>query len=334
MITTVDLFSGVGGIRLGFERACRKAGVEHHCVFSSDIKKNACKVYGEQFGNSPDSFCDITQVDENSIPDFDVLFGGFPCQAFSSAGLGKGFEDIRGTLFFDVARIIKAKRPTAFLLENVRGLLSHNGRRTIKTIVSTLSDFGYSVYYKLLNSKDFGVPQNRPRVYIVGFDNNVTGGGFEFPTGTDSGKRLVDILEPSPVDEVYYLSKSYWETLLRHKRNHQAKGHGFGYEVKTPNDIASTLMAGGMGKERNLIKDQSSRPLPEKANTERIRVMTPVEWERLQGFDDGWTASVPRTARMNLLGNSVTVNVIEAISENIIKELLNKKVPVGNSIFD
>jgi DNA (cytosine-5)-methyltransferase 1 len=333
ILKTVDLFSGIGGIRLGFERACAKADIEHQCVFASDVKKSACKVYRDRFGNSPDPFCDITKVDAKDVPDFDVLLAGFPCQAFSMAGAGLGFEEARGTLFFDLARIVKEKHPTAFLLENVGGLFHHDNQKTIKVIVSVLSGLGYMVECAILNSKNFGVPQNRPRVYIVGFEKDLAGGSFSFPKGRDSSKRLIDILEPSPVDEKYYMSKSYWKTLVeRHNRNH-AKGSGFGYQIKSPMDVASTLMSGGMGTERNLIKDESNSILPDWANTDRIRVMTPIEWERLQGFDDDWTKAVLRTARMDLLGNSVTVNVIEAISQKIIKELVDRIPACENSIF-
>lgn len=332
-IKTIDLFSGIGGMRLGFERACKSLGIDHFCVFSSDIKKTACEVYRYRFGDIPDPFCDITKVDENLIPDFDVLLGGFPCQAFSKAGSELGFQDTRGTLFFDVARIIKAKRPTAFLLENVSGLLNHDHRKTIKVILNVLDQLGYHVYFKVLNSKDFGVPQKRPRIYIVGFDKRVAGRNFSFPEIRKNKTKLVDILESEP-DDVFFITQTYWEWLLKHKQHHQDLGHGFGYSIQSPFGLASTLVAGGMGMEGNLIKDTTDRILPINTNSERIRVMTPIEWERLQGFEDNWTDIVSRTARMSLLGNSVTVNVIEAISCKIIKELTNKEVPVQDSIFD
>jgi len=333
IIKTIDLFSGIGGMRLGFEKACQKLKMEHSCVFASDIKKTACEVYRHHFGNSPDPFCDITTVDENSIPDFDVLLGGFPCQAFSKAGNELGFQDTRGTLFFDIARIIAKKKPTAFLLENVSGLLSHDHRRTMKVIINVLDQLDYKVYYKVLNSKDFGVPQKRPRIYMVGFDRKVAGRNFSFPERKKGHQVVGDILESEP-DDIFYITQKYWEWLLKHKQHHQELGHGFGYSIKNPFELASTLMAGGMGMESNLIKDSTDRILPQDTNTERIRVMTPIEWERLQGFDDNWTDVVSRTARMNLLGNSVTVNVIKEISVNMIKELINKEIPIKDSIFD
>jgi len=332
-IKTIDLFCGIGGIRLGFERACHKASVRHECVFASDISKNACKVYRDRFGDIPDPLCDITQIEPENIPDFDVLLAGFPCQPFSSSGHRKGFEDLRGTLFFNMAEIIKVKRPSAILLENVKGLVNHDGGKTIDRIMTALREqLGYVTYPQVLNSKHFGVPQNRPRIYIVAFDSHKkvngmqVGQGFKFPKENGPDVRLSSILQPNPVDERYYLSKSYWETLLRHRKNHEAKGHGFGYEIKTGNDIANTIMCGGMGKELNLIKDDSTRELPDWANTDRIRTMTPVEWERLQGIKDDFTTAVPPSSRMRLLGNSVTVPVIQAVSEKMLDAMINPSV--------
>lgn len=328
-IKTIDLFSGVGGIRLGFEQACAEAGVEHSCVFASDISKNACKVYRDRFPSGPEPLQDITKVKPEDIPDFDVLLGGFPCQAFSHAGHRKGFEDLRGTLFFNIVEIVKAKRPAAMLLENVKGLVSHDSGKTMKRIMQALREqLDYVVYPQVLNSKHFGVPQNRPRIYIVAFDakNSVDGvqigRNFKFPEEKGQSVLLSSILELNPVDERYYLSKSYWETLLRHRKNHEAKGHGFGYEIKTGNDIANTIMCGGMGKERNLIRDDSTRPLPDWANADRIRTMTPLEWEKLQGFDAGWTQAAPVSSRMRLLGNSVTVPVIRAVSGRMLSAMV------------
>ena len=329
-IKTTDLFSGIGGIRLGFDLACQARGIDSSCVFASDISKNACKVYRDHFGNDPDPLCDITKVEPESLPDFDVLFGGFPCQPFSSSGHRKGFDDLRGTLFFNIAEIIKVKRPSAVLLENVKGLVNHDGGKTLNRIMTALRDqLGYVTYSQVLNSKYFGVPQNRPRIYIVAFDSHKKvngiqiGQGFKFPEENGPDVRLSSILQPNPVEERYYLSKSYWETLLRHRKNHEAKGHGFGYEIKTGNDIANTIMCGGMGKERNLIMDDSQRELPDWANTDRIRTMTPIEWERLQGINEGWTEAAPVSSRMRLLGNSVTVPVIQAVSEKMLDAMVN-----------
>ena len=333
IIRTIDLFSGIGGIRLGFDQACCEAGIYHECVFASDISRNACKVYRHRFGSCPDPYRDITldSVRER-IPDFDILLAGFPCQAFSIAGEQGGFEDSRGNLFFEVAKVLKKKTPSAFMLENVKGLLTHDKGKTFRVIFSTLDSLGYHVFYHILNSKDFGVPQNRPRIYIAGFLKGKFGGRFSFPLGNDNSKRLSDVLLPDPVDEKYYISKPYWDTLLRHKQRHQDKKHGFGYEIKTPDDIANTILCGGMGKERNIIRNTSQLPLPEWANVDRVRFMSPVEWERLQGFPDGWSEAVPPSSRMSLLGNSVTVPVIKAVSSRIITELCNP-IAVMDSIF-
>lgn len=334
---TVDLFSGIGGLRLGFERACNALGFSHSCVFASDINKNACKVYRQQFGESLNPLCDITNVDPETIPDFNVLMAGFPCQAFSMAGRRQGFDDVRGTLFFNIAKILEVKKPLAVLLENVRGLTNHDKGRTFKVILRVLGQLGYKVDYAVLNSKNFGVPQNRPRIYIVAFRTNDEDYGdlfkFAFPEPVYSDKRLRHILLPNPVDERYYLSKSYWGTLIDHKQRHTAKGHGFGYVIKNSDDIANTLMCGGMGIERNLVIDDSNRPLPEWANTDRVRKMTPVEWERLQGFPDGWTDAASASSRWTLLGNSVTVPVVEAVSKQMIGEIASPTKMHHSSIF-
>ena len=323
-IKIIDLFAGVGGIRLGFQQAANDFGIKTKCVLSSEIDKYACMTYEKNYSENP--YCDVTKIDEKSIADFDVLLAGFPCQAFSIAGKRAGFEDTRGTLFFDVARIIKQKQPKAFLLENVKGLLSHNKGKTFKTIIEVLkNDLGYNVFYQVINSKDFGVPQNRERVYIVGFKDNEI--NFSFPTPTDSTKVIKDIMEENAVSAKYYLSEKYLNTLKAHKAKHEALGHGFGYEVRDINDIAGTIVCGGMGKERNIIKDDRQTDFSDKGrkkgefNKECLRVMTPIEWERLQGFPDNWTNGLADCHRYKQMANSVSVPVIKAISENIIKSL-------------
>lgn len=167
MITFIDLFAGTGGIRLGFEQALSENGLDSQCVLSAEIDKEACKTYEQNFGENP--YCDITQLSD--VEDFDVLLAGFPCQAFSSAGKRLGFEDTRGTLFFDVARLIASHQPSLCILENVRGLVSHNKGKTFATIKNVLSDLGYQFEYRLLNSSNYGVAQNRVRIYIVAVKN-------------------------------------------------------------------------------------------------------------------------------------------------------------------
>lgn len=334
--TFIDLFAGVGGIRLGFEQACRDMGSNAECVFTSEIDKWACRTYRKNFPidkHNPQS--DITKVDESQLPDFDVLLAGFPCQAFSIAGKRGGFDDTRGTLFFDVARIIKAKQPKAFLLENVKGLINHKGGKTLEVIVNTLEkDLGYTVLYKILNAKDYGLAQMRERIYIVGFRGEC-GGGFDFPQPVPKSELKVirDIMEEDPVDARYYLSTVYIECIKAHKARHQAKGHGFGYEIRDLDDIAGTIVCGGMGKERNLIIDPRQTNLTPTThikgeyNKDGLRRMTPKEWERLQGFPDDWTAGIANVHRYKQMGNSVAVPVIKAVASNMIMELNNPTRP-------
>lgn len=330
-IRVVDLFAGVGGIRLGFAQAAKEIGITTDCVFSCEIDDWACKTYRKNFPNDThDPKCDITAVDAKAIPDFDVLLAGFPCQAFSIAGKRGGFEDTRGTLFFDVARIIKEKQPKVFLLENVKGLTNHRSGKTLQVILNTLrEDLGYTVFYKVLNAKEYGVAQLRERIYIVGFK---TGGkGFEYPLPLPQGERKVirDIIEEKPVDARYYLSTSYLAALKAHKARHQALGHGFGYEVRDLDEVAGTIVCGGMGKERNLIVDTRQTDFTVRThikgeyNKEGLRKMTPLEWERLQGFPDNWTAGIADVHRYKQMGNSVAVPVIKAVSKHIIVEMLN-----------
>lgn len=329
----IDLFAGVGGIRLGFEQACRDFGVDSECVYTSEIDEWACKTYRKNFPNDKhDARSDITIVDENQIPDFDVLLAGFPCQAFSIAGKRGGFNDTRGTLFFDVARIIKQKQPKAFLLENVKGLTNHRGGKTLEVIINTLKeDLGYVVFYKVLNAKDYGLAQMRERIYIVGFRCDCGGGGFDFPEPVSKSKLKVirDIMEEKPVDAKYYLSTVYIESMKAHKARHQAKGHGFGYEIRSLDEVAGTIVCGGMGRERNLIVDPRQTNLTPTThikgeyNRDGLRRMTPKEWERLQGFPDDWTAGIANVHRYKQMGNSVAVPVIKAVAHNIITELRN-----------
>jgi len=326
----IDLFAGIGGIRLGFQNAALEFGLDTKCIYTSEIDLNACKTYKKNFHlDDHEPYSDITTLDEKKLLTFDILLAGFPCQAFSIAGKRGGFEDTRGTLFFDVARIIKEKKPHAFLLENVKGLHNHRDGKTLATILNVLkNDLGYiSTQFKILNARNFGVPQNRERIYIVGFKDG--GGGFNFPTITDPTKTISNILEENPVSPKYYLSQQYVLSMKAHKERHREKGNGFGYEIKSDNDVANTIVCGGMGKERNLLIDFRQKNLipvtkiKGEINTEGIRRMTPVEWERLQGFPDNWTDGVADVHRYKQLGNSVAVPVIKSISTQIIKELIN-----------
>lgn len=332
VLKAIDLFAGIGGVRLGFERAFGEA---IDTVFVSEWDKEAQKTYKANFKDEFEISGDITKIKESEIPEFDICLAGFPCQAFSLAGRRQGFEDdykgrCRGTLFLDVARICDCHKPKVIFCENVKGLVGHDKGRTFKVIIDTFTSIGYKVFSGVLNSKDFGVPQNRERIYIVAFRNDIAPETFEFPTGTDSTKRISDIVEQCPVPAKYYLSDVYYETLKKHKARHAAKGNGFGYEIRDWSDIAGAVVCGGMGRERNLIIDKRQQELVPTThikgsiNKEGIRKMTPREWARLQGFPENFSFPCSDTQSYKQLGNSVTVNVIEAIA-NKIYEVLKKK---------
>lgn len=325
-LRSIDLFAGIGGIRMGFDRAFGD-GIE--TVFVSEWDIPAQKTYTANFPKPEKIYGDIT-LDETkeAIPKFDICLAGFPCQAFSMAGKRMGFNDdykgrCRGTLFFDVAAICERHKPRVIFCENVKGLTHHDRGRTFRVIRETLEQLGYNVFAQVLNSKDFGVPQNRERIYIVAFRNDLDSSSFRFPEPTDNTKKIADILEEEPVSAKYYLSTTYLETLRRHRAHHEALGHGFGYEVRALDGIANAIVCGGMGRERNLIVDHRQmdlRPVTRikgEVNREGIRKMTPREWARLQGFPDSYRLVQADGQLYKQFGNSVTVNVIEAIAKNI-----------------
>ena len=324
--TFIDLFAGIGGMRIAFQNLGGK------CVFSSEIDEQAQKTYAINFGDIPDG--DITKINENEIPDHDILVGGFPCQAFSIAGKRGGFNDTRGTLFFDVARIIKAKQPKAFFLENVKGLTNHMGGKTLATILNVLrDDLGYIVPEpQIMNAKNFGVPQNRERIFIVGFrpDLDIKEEDFAYPEPTDTTKTIRDIMEEKPVSTKYYLSTIYLECLEKHKARNEAKGNGFGYEIKDLDGVSSTIVTGGMGRERNLIIDKRLKDftpvthIKGEVNREGIRRMTPREWARLQGFPDNFKIEVADTNAYKQFGNSVAIPVVQAIAKILVEKLENE----------
>lgn len=329
MYRAIDLFAGIGGIRLGFEQAFQD-NIE--TVFVSEWDEKATETYKANFGDEIEINGDITKIKEEDIPEHDILLAGFPCQAFSMAGQRKGFNDTRGTLFFDVARIIKYHKPKVVFCENVKNLLNHDRGRTFKVIKNVLEELGYIVYYKILNSKNFGVPQNRERIYIVAFRKDINHGFFNFPEETDSTKTIRDIMEDKEVSPKYYLSTVYLESLRRHKQRHESKGNGFGYEIRDIDSIAGAIVCGGMGRERNLIIDNRLTDfvpvthIKGDINREFIRKMTPREWARLQGFPDTYKMVVADTHLYKQFGNSVTVPVIRAIAENIKKYITNENM--------
>ena len=329
MLKSIDLFAGIGGIRLGFDRAF---GDSIKTVFVSEWDEYAQKTYKANFHDDFEIAGDITKISVDDIPDFDICLAGFPCQAFSLAGQRKGFKDdykgmARGTLFFDVARICERKKPKVIFCENVKGLTIHDKGRTFEIITETLKQIGYKPFEQILNSRDFGVPQNRERIYIVAFRNDIAPEEFIFPTPVDSSKRIRDIIEEKPVAAKYYLSDVYMETLKRHKARHEAKGHGFGYEIRDWDDVAGAIVCGGMGRERNLIIDKRQTDLTPtthikgEINKDGVRKMTPREWARLQGFPDDFELVLADVHLYKQFGNSVTVPVIEAIAKKV-KEVL------------
>ncbi len=317
----IDLFAGVGGFRLAMQNLGGK------CVFSSEWDKDAQKTYRANFGEVP--FGDITKEETKKfIPDgFDVLCAGFPCQAFSIAGKRGGFEDTRGTLFFDVAEIIKRKKPKAIFLENVKGLRNHNGGKTLATILNVLrNDLDYFVPEpQIINAKNFGVPQQRERIYIVGFrkDQGVT--EFEYPKPLKKKVKFADVKEKKVPATKYFLSTQYVQTLINHKERHESKGNGFGYAIIPDDGIANSIVVGGMGRERNLVYDHRitdftpTTHIKGTVNREGIRKMTPREWARLQGFPDKYVIPVADASAYKQFGNSVAVPAIQATANKLLE---------------
>ena len=323
---TIDLFSGIGGIRKGFELT----GFFEN-IISAEIDKYACETYKHLFNENP--FNDVSseefKIKLESL-EYDILLAGFPCQSFSIAGKREGFKDLtRGTLFFDVAEIIRRHQPKAFFLENVKGLTNHDKGRTLKTILNVLrEDLGYFVPEpEIVNAKNFGVPQNRERIYIVGFHKSTGVNSFSYPDALDKTVTFSDIREENPVPTKYYLSTQYIDTLRKHKERHESKGNGFGYEIIPDDGIANAIVVGGMGRERNLVIDPRitdftpTTNIKGEVNREGIRKMTPREWARLQGFPDSYVIPVADASAYKQFGNSVAVPAIQATGKKILEKL-------------
>ena len=326
--TFIDLFAGIGGFRLAMQELGGK------CVYSSEFDAQAQRTYLANYGEMP--FGDITkEITKSYIPDgFDILCGGFPCQAFSLAGKRLGFADeTRGTLFFEIEDILRRKQPKAFFLENVKGLMIHKGGQTIATILDHLDKVGYDVVPpQVVNAMDFGVPQHRERVYIIGFrkDLNIDITKFKYPepqTVGDKRPRFRDVMEKNEVSVKYYLSTVYVETLIRHKARHEAAGHGFGYKIIDLDGVANAIVVGGMGRECNLIIDKrltNFTPVTNikgEVNRDGIRKMTPREWARLQGFPENFKIVVADASAYKQFGNSVAIPAIKATAEKELKLL-------------
>ena len=324
---TIDLFAGIGGIRRGF------ASAGGHAVFSSEWNEFSARTYRTNYGFAETMAGDITQVDANDIPDCDVVLAGFPCQPFSLAGVSKkrslgretGFRDkTQGTLFFDVARIIAAKRPAAFLLENVKNLTSHDRGRTFKVILDALqNELGYEVHWKVVDGQHF-VPQHRERIYIVGFRSKTdfTWDDLKYPDhqpvladilhktdGTEpylpwDGEKYFDF-EHNKVQDKYTLTPRLWQYLQDYKKKHEALGHGFGYGLVTPDMVSRTLSA-------RYHKDGSEILVAQ--GDERPRRLTPRECARLMGYPDELRIPVSDTQAYRQFGNSVVVPAIAEVA--------------------
>ena len=344
-----DLFAGIGGFRVGLEAH------GHECVGSCEIDVYARKVYAKNFGHEP-RYRDVRDINPKDLPDFDIMCGGFPCQSFSLAGNRKGFEDTRGTLFFEIARLVKEKRPSILLLENVKGLLSHEEGKTFGIIIQTLDELGYDVEWQLLNSKYF-VPQNRERIFIIG---HLRGSGSRkiLPIGnfrkrnaksreeTQTERKRIRMPYTRTIDANYWKGGSHGSMIAEPKIKLLQNSSEDTYRIYSVDGIARTLRSssGGLGSKTGVYAEPKDKKVQMnyKANTNanmkervqdrdetwtltgnsndftitqnhRVRRLTPIECERLQGFKDNWTKGVSDTQRYKMLGNAVTTNVIEYI---------------------
>jgi DNA (cytosine-5)-methyltransferase 1 len=305
-IRFIDLFCGIGGFRYAAGQACESLGAESEFVLSSDINKFSCQAYGANFGEYPQG--DVSKIPVEEIPDFDVLLGGFPCQPFSKAGLQRGFDDTRGTLFFEIAKILSEKKPDAFVLENVKGLINHDKGKTLETILTTLKDLGYFVHYKVLDALDFGLPQHRERIFIVGFKDDRP---FEFPEGNVPMKPLSEVLE-TEVPEKYFIS-DYLKSRVYTRDTATVSEpciwtkiefeHDHAYRVKP---YSSTLTTSGPSS-THLVNGE--------------RRLTPRERLRLQGFPEDFKIVCSDSQTQKQAGNSLPVPVAKAVIEKVVKEL-------------
>ena len=336
----IDLFAGIGGIRLPFQQ------LGGECVFSSEWDKFAQRTYAANYGEVPSG--DITQIVASDIPDHDILMGGFPCQSFSQAGLKKGFEDTRGTMFFEIQRILGEKRPKVFLRENVKQLRGHDKGRTLQTILNILTGesdlslddvpmsddarkalgkkLNYWVDYKVLRAADFGIPQNRERIFIIGFDRDYFGGNIDFnkifkwPEPTNQPTKVGDILESQEIldtlEDKYTISDKLWAGHLRRKAEHGIKGNGFGYSLfNRESSYTNTISA-------RYYKDGSEVLIDQSHLGKNPRKLTPRECARLQGFPDDFIVDAVSQGQIyKQFGNSVCVKVIQAVAKQIVTVL-------------
>ncbi len=303
-IKYTDLFCGIGGFRIAAEQLFNENKIIGKCVLSCDIDDACRESYYANFGDYPEG--DITKISADSVPDHDILFAGFPCQPFSIIGNGKGFEDTRGTLFFDIARIIETKKPKAFILENVKRLVGHNKGHTLKRILETLRNLGYFVDYKVLNALDYGLPQKRERVFIIGYHNSID---FEWPSKLNHKKSLMEVLEHD-VDPRYFASE-----YIRIKRKEKHKPRtipSIWHENKSGNISSypfSCALRAGASYNYLLVNGE--------------RRLTPREMLRLQGFPDSYKIIVNDSQIRKQAGNSVPVNLVRVVLQNLLPYLTN-----------
>ncbi len=294
----IDLFAGIGGIRIPFDEIGGK------CVFTSEWDKFSQQTYEANFGEKPSG--DITKISPSEIPEFDLLLAGFPCQPFSHAGLKKGFEDTRGTLFFKIAEIIDYHRPKVVFLENVKGFVSHDKGQTFSTIRRILEDeLGYHFFYDIHNARDFGVPQNRERVFMIALRDDIN---FDFADPPNTPVKLGDILDQH-VDPKYTISDVLWASHQRRKAAHLAKGNGFGYSLFNQDSPYTSTMSARYYKDGSeiLIEQKGKNP----------RKLTPREASRLQGFPESFKIPVSDTQAYKQFGNAVAVPAIRSVAKQL-----------------
>jgi DNA (cytosine-5)-methyltransferase 1 len=308
--TFIDLFAGIGGFRIAFESLGGK------CVFSSDIDEKASDTYEENFRERPSG--DITKISSQEIPDHDILCGGFPCQPFSIGGLRKGFEDTRGTLFFEVERILRDKKPKAFFLENVRGLINHDNGRTFSIIKNKLKELGYDVHYQIFNSIECGIPQNRERIFIIGFniDNS-----FKFPEKIKTLIPLSEILEKGVKDhDATPIAKKHILNHLNHEKNKEKISKGKNLIVTEVRPSRCTIRGDGISPCLTAKMGTGGNNVP--ILVDEMRKLTVRECLRLQGFPEDFKMRENYGQSYKQIGNSVTVPLIKIVAERIVKEII------------
>lgn len=313
-VKSLDLFAGIGGMRIGLEKSLKKLKFKHKCVMASDIDKYAKETYLTNFPNTP-FFGDISELNSNliikkKIPNHDILMAGFPCQPFSRAGHKKGLEDTRGTLFYYIAKILSCKKPDAFILENVRGLKEHDKGKTLEIILKVLRKDYDVPEPEILNSKDFGLPQNRARLFIVGIRKNLKR-KFEYPLGFKKNTYVGQILEKK-VSATFQISDRLWKSHQERKKRNLQNGKGFGYSLFSNSDPYTRTLSARYNKDGSEILIKTSK---------NPRKLTPRECANLQGFPKSFKIPVSNAQSYKQFGNSVAINVIESLSRKVIESL-------------